>query len=778
MQKIEHYLKKNIDILKAKKISDPDQHNLRIDRVTGLPTLLSLYASLEQIIIRKPLGLIYVDIVDFKSVETLCGREICDQVLRNFGNFLRESIILFYGPRQTHGICSLGGDDILLFIDAPEKQDNFRDNYYELKNYLEEALNNANKNLNIENQLQIHLGYSNLHKVPGDRLETVIYKSIKDASNLAKTHMNDKQHMEWKLFKQIIYNERITTVFQPIISLKSGSIFAFEALSRGPRNTVFESPISLFEHAEKNNCLMDLEKLCLRNAVSNAQLDLKERKLFVNVNPLLLNSTNYIQHQLLELLQSSKIPLKNIVLELTERNGIEDYVSFREKLRAYRNLGFQIAIDDAGAGYSSLQAIAELVPEFVKIDISLIRGIDKNPIKRALLETLVNFTYKIGARIICEGIESQQELNTIAAMGCDYGQGFLLGRPGRIIEDLDQDIKHLITRHDRMGQYYHDIPLKIGDIVMNQAPINADISVEELIDRFNENKGTSGLVVVEKEYPVGLIMRDRLFSLLGSRYGYDLFVKKKVTQVMDKSPLIMPWLTSIDDAARQVAERLSQGKSDYLIITREERYAGVVSVSQLLDTLAAIQLEQAKDSNPLTGLPGNRLLTRRIIEDVRNSSDFMVLYFDLDNFKAFNDKFGFEHGDRAIVMLANILVEVAQKCGNADDLISHIGGDDFVIVTSIDKGEELAMKTIEIFDERIIDYYDYESIEKGFFIAHDRKGQQMQFPIMSLSVAGVVNKPGNKFENHLQVGEAAAEVKKTAKYQMGSCWVLDRRLSA
>jgi EAL domain-containing protein (putative c-di-GMP-specific phosphodiesterase class I) len=136
-----------------------------------------------------------------------------------------------------------------------------------------------------------------------------------------------------------------------------------------------------------------------------------------------------------------------VVLELTERTAITDYPSFREALNYYRNQGFLIAIDDAGSGYSSLQAIAELRPEIIKIDMSLVRDVDKSPTKKAILETFVDFSYKISSQVICEGIENEQELKLVTDIGCDYGQGFLLGRPGAMQPDINKPIREQIELH-------------------------------------------------------------------------------------------------------------------------------------------------------------------------------------------------------------------------------------------------------------------------------------------------------------------------------------------
>jgi GGDEF domain-containing protein len=163
-----------------------------------------------------------------------------------------------------------------------------------------------------------------------------------------------------------------------------------------------------------------------------------------------------------------------------------------------------------------------------------------------------------------------------------------------------------------------------------------------------------------------------------------------------------------------------------------------------------------------------------LADNLNQGYDFAVLYIDLDNFKAFNDHYGFEHGDRAITLLAEIIAQAAGEFGGEDDLVGHIGGDDFVIITHPDRHLILANKIIELFDRLIVDLYDRQAVEEGFIIAHNRKGEKIRIPIMGVSIAGVFNE-NRSFHSHLQLGEAAAEVKKVAKAHAGSYYYYDQR---
>jgi diguanylate cyclase (GGDEF)-like protein len=186
--------------------------------------------------------------------------------------------------------------------------------------------------------------------------------------------------------------------------------------------------------------------------------------------------------------------------------------------------------------------------------------------------------------------------------------------------------------------------------------------------------------------------------------------------------------------------------------------------------------KQQKSFNPLTGLPGNILIEEEIKQRVSNSKKkFSVLYIDLDNFKAYNDVYGFLKGDEIIKFLAHIMEKSVKEYGNKDDFIGHIGGDDYITITTPDKEDVICKAIINQFDSTISLFYSTEDRKKGYIKTKDRTNQKIKYPFMSLSIA-VVSNDRRYLENHWQVSELAAEMKKFAKAKAGSVYVKDRRI--
>lgn len=188
--------------------------------------------------------------------------------------------------------------------------------------------------------------------------------------------------------------------------------------------------------------------------------------------------------------------------------------------------------------------------------------------------------------------------------------------------------------------------------------------------------------------------------------------------------------------------------------------------------------KQEKSFNPLTGLPGNILIEEEIKQRLEHSNSakrFAVLYIDLDNFKAYNDAYGFLKGDEVIKFVAHVVSTNVKEYGNPDDFIGHIGGDDFIAITSPDKVDDICLNIIEQFDSTIQLFYSSEDRKRGYIVTKDRSNQDVSFPFMSISIA-VVSNEQREIENHWHVAEIAAEMKKYAKSKAGSVYVRDRRI--
>ncbi len=186
------------------------------------------------------------------------------------------------------------------------------------------------------------------------------------------------------------------------------------------------------------------------------------------------------------------------------------------------------------------------------------------------------------------------------------------------------------------------------------------------------------------------------------------------------------------------------------------------------------RVEVDSSLSPLTRLPGNLAIEGELRRRIDNGENYAVLYLDLDNFKAFNDVYGFTHGDEAIQLVARVAVDAVRRRGTPNDFVGHIGGDDFIVATHPDRAEEIAREIVDDFDKNIRSLYSPKDLRQGYIETRDRRGALNRFPIMSLSIA-IVSNDTQQLDNYAQIGETAAELKRYAKSIAGSVYVKDKR---
>lgn len=314
----------------------------------------------------------------------------------------------------------------------------------------------------------------------------------------------------------------------------------------------------------------------------------------------------------------------------------------------------------------------------------------------------------------------------------------------------------------------------IGDIAQPSLAVDGQKAVSEVKDLFPE--GTlQGIVVVEEQRPVGLVMKNDLYYHLSSRYGVSLYYHRPIKALMDRQPLIVDANLPLEAVSRQALDRPEAKHYDLIIVTRDGRYLGTVSILELLRHITDRQLRSAANANPLTGLPGNLVIEEKLKRLIGRSDPFAILYIDLDNFKAFNDRYGFEKGDQALRLTAGILSQAITACGDGHpDFLGHIGGDDFLIISRPEKAAALCRSIIDRFDREIRGLYAAEDLARGHITVPNRKGHEESYPITTMSIA-VVDNGGRQFTNYLELGEIAAHIKRRAKAVEGSVFLTDRR---
>jgi EAL domain-containing protein (putative c-di-GMP-specific phosphodiesterase class I) len=260
---------------------------------------------------------------------------------------------------------------------------------------------------------------------PGRMVERALQEALAQATHQRRA----EELLTLERLQDVLLRERVVTAYQPILRMKEGTIMGVEALSRGPRGSGLDTADALFEAATTNGLVVELDRLCRRRALLSSGRVPSNAKIFVNTLPATMRDPQFRGKALIDFLDRAQVAPHRIVIEITEKLVIENYALFRDAMADFSQLGMSFAVDDVGAGYSGLESIHKLKPSYLKIDKSLVQDVQVSTVNRAMVKAIITLGHRIGAKVIAEGIQSEEEAQVLRALEVDFGQGFHLARP-------------------------------------------------------------------------------------------------------------------------------------------------------------------------------------------------------------------------------------------------------------------------------------------------------------------------------------------------------------
>jgi len=404
---------------------------LLYDRSTGFPTLPVMMERGREMLERfGRLTVLYLQFVRYAKLEEVFGWEKLDQVLRTSANAVREFVEQKSGGTENALMVSHVADEDFIFFTSfrgdPREPDA---ELNEIAARFEKVLHDRVEEVHgeeIATLLSIYVGASTIFRDPKIRTERIIYRGIREAAEAASGYEARERRRRITDLKTTLRTGAIRIEYQPIVITATGETYGYEALARGALDDL-RSPELLFDIAQDANLVWELSRLCRRRAIEGAAAVLGPGEfLFLNIDPHDFRDPSF---HFLDTEEISVPGPERIVLEITERIAITDYVAFQKYIRNFRTQGYRIAVDDAGSGYAGLGSIANLEPDFIKLDISLISGIDGNFMKQNLVETMVEFAEDHSIQVIAEGVERDEEYEVVKRLGVHLAQGFLFHRP-------------------------------------------------------------------------------------------------------------------------------------------------------------------------------------------------------------------------------------------------------------------------------------------------------------------------------------------------------------
>ncbi|MEN9480724.1 MAG: hypothetical protein RLZZ298_2119 [Pseudomonadota bacterium] len=558
----------------------------------------------------------------------------------------------------------------------------------------------------------------------------------------------------------IIAEGLLHPVFQPILDFRARAYLGYEALIRGPASSPLHRPDLLFAAARQAGVARELEHACREASLRAFAHHRLPGRLFLNVTPGCLLDERLMNGETRQLLNELGIAANRVVIELTENEQITDLPGIQDALLHYRGQGFQIAIDDLGEGFANLRMWSEVQPEYVKIDKHFVHGIANDRIKYHFVRAMQDLAEICNASLVAEGIECAEDFACIRDMGISCVQGFFIATPETVpVRQLRSAVI------DALG--LQRVSISPGgakaatalNLLRPIVPVPQAATNECVIARFEANPDLDVLPVVHGDLPVGMINRHSMIDRFARPFRKELFGRKSCEQFMDHAPLVVDQHATLQELAMMLALAPKHYLFDGFIVTGNGKYLGVGSSHDLMAMITEMQISAARYANPLTQLPGNVPINEHIDRMLAANSGFVAAYIDIDNFKPYNDTYGYRRGDDVIQLLGSLICEAVDQ---RVDFVGHIGGDDFFVVFQSADWEQRCWEIVHRFDDLVAGMVNVNEHVQSGYLAENRKGELVLQALPTLSIGAVTVEPG-EYESHREVAAAASVAKKQAK---------------
>ncbi|OHE64475.1 MAG: hypothetical protein A2413_16190 [Treponema sp. RIFOXYC1_FULL_61_9] len=575
---------------------------------------------------------------------------------------------------------------------------------------------------------------------------------------------------------------------QPIVNIHSGAVYGFEALLRGFEAAGFAEIPELFDAAFKDGVLYALDYRLREKALTLFRdLDCRKgAKLFYNLDNRVTEMPDYSPGNTMLLLERLGLEPSSIVFEVSERHEFSDYAAARKVLSQYKNQDFRIALDDFGAGFSGLQLLYFAEPDVLKIDRFFIDGLDANPRKRLFAERIVSLAHLMGLHVVAEGVETEGEFHACRKIGCDLVQGFLVARPTLDVAELREryplvgDLVNADRRNGAAGKSM-DVEALVARIDPIR-PVRVGESILDVLERFRRDDAPAMVPVLDGNGECVGVLHERDFrKFVYSPFGISLL--KHAASTLPFAGLLSR--VPVADASAEIRTIqdlfLASSMAGGVVVYEDGAYSGFLDARSILAAVSEKDLVEARDQNPLTKLPGNARLDKYLAEACEHAGTATFLcYFDFNDFKPFNDRYGFRRGDRVILLFADILRDYASRNGW---FLAHIGGDDFFAgiphranekddAQGRGEMEAVLREVLDRFAGSVASFYDEADRARGWIETPDRSDNLRRFPMLSVSVGVLrlsVGEDGTDGDAlpFDQLGETLAGLKKRAKASGG-----------
>lgn len=551
--------------------------------------------------------------------------------------------------------------------------------------------------------------------------------------------------------------------YQPVVAFSQARIIGYSGVVYASPDSLLHAPSLLRECAYRENRCLDLDVLGAKLLIKQfARLQLPG-VLFLPLYYSTLHQNKLIPLKLVKRLEKIGLSPQRLIIELHSLPSDIKPKEVEKQLQSYFEAGFRFALRGL---YLSNELAASGHILYWNPAQDILHHIYEDGARQRFLGECLHQAQQQGVHWLFNGIENEHDYLALKECGGEFGQGNYFSPPKanppialaqHLFSCQIERSAHLLSRE------------AVGEQAVAIAFIAPEQATEEVSQIFRLSPNLQALPVVRERQPIGIIRRQTLSDLFLLPFGRDLHGKKPIIEFMDDNPLLLEHDLPIEVASRRISVASTTAVAQDFIITCGGEYYGMGHIGDILQRMTELQIRNASYANPLTHLPGNVPIEEEINRLLQQNIVFVACYCDLDNFKPFNDHYGYSQGDEVIRSLAELLKTHIQA---EMDFIGHVGGDDFIVLFCSEDWEARCQQILNEFAEQAPRFYSEQDRQRGGIHSHDRQGKAVFFDLLSLSIGAAYPED---CRSHHCVAARATEAKKQAKRQSGNSLFLERR---
>jgi len=548
--------------------------------------------------------------------------------------------------------------------------------------------------------------------------------------------------------------------YLPIFSLLDGSLYGYEAIPVDVRKSEKIDLRVFFAQAEQAGRLYEWDRSFREAAIRGFPSRDGDVKLFLPVPAKIVFDPRLYPGSTLRRIEAANLRPEHVVLVILGAEN-EPESSIGSALKHYRNQGFRISLYGLEPRADSLRRIAFMQPEYVHANVGWMSGMAGDSVDESLLQALVGVARKERIVLIAAGPEVGRLVPALVAGGMSYAREEWNGEAsGEERERQAAGMRELIRAE--ANKRFRGSSGTMAELAVPVKRFERQSPVSEVSRHFEKHRDEQCIVVAgEDDRPIGLLMKENLLQLLSGQFGLPLYWNRPVGKIMDAHPMVVEQSVAVDRASQMAMAREPDKLYDEVVVTRDGKLAGIASIRSMLEWTTQSRVNDAQWANPLTGLPGNEPIRKELVRRLAAGRPFDVLYADLDHFKWYNDRYGFQRGDEVIRYTGETLSRAIGSESDGDCFVGHIGGDDFIVLSSGMDALAAAKRILGQFAKGLGHFVD-----AGAGPALDREGRPSAGPALALSLSLLLCR-GTAGWTPETLSERAALLKKKAKAAPG-----------